>query len=151
MKANGSLLIFDTAAAALGAALVWLFGEWDALLIVLLCFIALDYLSGVINAIVKKQLDSDVGFRGLLKKGAILLVVVVAAQVDKLLGGGVFRSMACTFYIANEGLSVLENVSAAGVPLPAKLIAVLQKLRDSEPASEQPEETAQKKEEQPNG
>ncbi|MDD4796176.1 MAG: phage holin family protein [Eubacteriales bacterium] len=120
-------------AVALGG-VMWLFGGWDTLLQVLLCVVACDYLSGVIRATKTGELSSSVGFHGLLKKGAILLVVVVAAQLDRLGGlqNDLFRSSAALFYIANEGLSILENLGGMGVPLPKAVTRALLELRDAQ-------------------
>lgn len=122
--------LFKTIIGVLGGVCAWLFGGCDAVLIALCVFMAADYLTGTINAAVKKNLNSSTGFVGLLRKGAMLLVVIVAAQLDKLLGQTIFRSVACMFYIANEGISVLENAAELGIPLPKMLLDALKKLKN---------------------
>ena len=118
--------------AAIAGGLAWLFGGLDDLFIVLLIMVAIDYITGVIAAAINGSLSSDVGFKGLLKKGCILLVLIIAVQLDKLVSGGVmlFRTLVCLFYIANEGLSIIENLGKVGLPLPEKLKNALQALRD---------------------
>lgn len=118
--------------AAIGGGLAWFFGPWDALISVLIGFIAVDYLMGVINAGMRKELSSEVGFKGLLRKMVILLLVGVGALLDKIMPGanGAIRAAVCTFYIANEGLSILENAGALGLPLPPKLLGVLKQLEE---------------------
>ena len=118
--------------AAIAGGLAWLFGGLDDLFIVLLIMVAIDYITGVIAAAINGSLSSDVGFKGLLKKGCILLVLIIAVQLDKLVSGGVmlFRTLVCLFYIANEGLSIIENLGKVGLPLPEKLKDALKALRD---------------------
>ena len=124
MKAIASLLC------AL-AGLLW--GEIDGLLIALITFICLDYISGLIVGAVQHRLNSQTSFIGLAKKTLILIIVAVANIIDsQVLGGSasVFRSAACGLYIANEGLSILENAGKLGLPMPKKLRNVLEQLRD---------------------
>lgn len=125
--------------AAVGGFILGLYGEWDALMTVLVYCMAVDYLSGLLVAIMGRSkktdgggLDSKVGFKGLLRKVIIMLVVLLAALVDKAMGSGgsAFRSMACLFYIANEGLSILENTALAGVPWPDGIKNVLEQMKD---------------------
>ncbi len=105
-------------------------GGLDGVLYVLITLIVLDYLSGCVIAIINKQLSSAVGFKGIAKKVAMLTLVGVAHILDaKILGGGdVLRSAVCFFYIANEGLSLLENTARLGIPIPKKLRDVLSQL-----------------------
>ena len=121
-----------TVLAALGGVAAYLFGPWDALLVALLAVIALDYLTGGAAAAARRALSSAAGWRGLLKKAVILLVVCLGTLLDRLLEqtNGAVRAAVCLFYIANEGLSVLENAAALGLPLPEALrraLAGLQK------------------------
>jgi toxin secretion/phage lysis holin len=124
---------------AAGGAVAGLLGEWDVTLTVLSVMMCVDYLSGVIVAACGRSpktetggLNSKVGFVGLAKKGFIMLMVLVAALLDRVIGtdGTMFRSMAVGYYIANEGLSVLENAALLGVPFPAKMRKALEILRD---------------------
>lgn len=125
-------------AGLLGAA-AGLLGGWDVTLTVLAVLMCTDYLSGVIVAACGRStkteeggLSSKVGFIGLAKKGFIILIVLLGALLDKVIGtdGTMFRTMAVGYYIANEGLSVLENAALLGVPFPAKMKKALEVLRD---------------------
>ena len=109
-----------------------LLGGWDKSLEILLIFIIMDYITGVAAAFKTKTLKSSVGFEGLMKKGAIFLIVILAAQLDRITGNaaGVFRTSTAFFFIANEGLSTVENIGEMGVKLPAFLTNALTKLRD---------------------
>jgi len=124
--------IFNSVIAALGTGLTYLFGSWDTALIVLVIFMAIDYITGLMRATVNKEVSSSVGFKGLTKKFAILLVIIVAVLLDRLTGTGkwVFRTLVAYFYIANEGISILENSAALGLPVPDKLKDVLAQLKD---------------------
>ena len=91
---------------------------------------ALDYITGVLSAIKEKKLSSSVGFWGLLRKGVIFLVVMLAAQLDAALGQeAVCRTAAILFYIANEAVSMTENAAKLGVPVPGKILDVLEQLK----------------------
>jgi toxin secretion/phage lysis holin len=100
---------------------VYFLGGWDLSLQILLFFVIFDYLTGVIKAIAQKQLSSSIGFIGIAKKVGILIIVAAAAQIDKLIGWSdapATRTMIIFFYISNEGISMLENLSALGVNIP---------------------------------
>lgn len=134
MKQN----LFDLIVASMLTGLTFLFGAWDVPLAALLIFIALDYATGVACAVIKKELSSKTGGAGLLKKALILIIIIAAVLLDRLLSTQwVIRSAACYFYIANEGISILENAASIGLPVPKKLVRVLKKLEedDSEPES----------------
>ena len=120
--------------AAIGGVLTYLFGPWDAPIMVLVAVVTLDYLSGIACAAAAKELSSTVGFKGLLKKMFIFLLVALAAMLDKLVPAtnGAVRSAVCMFYIANEGISILENGGRLGLPLPEGLKSMLTKLQQEE-------------------
>lgn len=126
--------IIQTAAAILGALTGFLFGDCDGVFIALLCFVVIDYITGVIHAAVTRTVSSKTGFKGLLKKFLILLIVSVGHLVDVyLIGSGtMIRDACCLFYISNEGISILENVIAMGVPVPEKLRVILEQLDKKE-------------------
>ena len=134
MVKNGVLAVL----AALGSTVAGALGGWDAALQTLLLFMALDYATGMLLAGVFPRsgksgdgaLDSRAGFKGLCKKGAQLLAVLVAARLDLLLGEHWARTAVILFFLGNEGLSVLENLGLMGVPLPAALKQALSALRD---------------------
>ena len=120
--------------AIVGTALTWLFGAWDTVLMVLVCFMALDYCTGVVRAFINKEVSSDVGLKGIARKAVILIVLIVAVLLDRLLNTGtwVFRTIVCYFYIANEGISLLENCAGLGLPVPESIQNALIQLKDGE-------------------
>lgn len=120
-------------AAAIGAQLGVMMGKMDGMLYALLIFMAVDYASGFLVGIKEHKLSSAIGFRGIAKKVFILLLVVVANTLDvHVIGNGaVVRGLVIAFYIANEGLSILENAGKLGVPYPPKLADVLVQLKDN--------------------
>ncbi len=122
--------------AAVGGFLSWMFGGWDMSVLVLVVFVCADYLTGIIAAGINRELSSAVGFRGIAKKLLIFVMVAIGAMLDRYLGQDFVRDAACTFYIANEGLSILENVGRAGVQYPAKLKAVIAALNKDDAADE---------------
>ena len=93
---------------------------------------AADYVTGVLLAISRRELSSAVGFKGIAKKAAILLVIVLAVLLDRLThdGSWTFRTLTAYFYLANEGISLLENAGNLGVPIPEKLRRSLAQLND---------------------
>lgn len=120
--------------AACGGAIAGMLGGWDPLLRVLITLMAADYVTGLLVAMMGKStkteyggLSSKVGAIGLARKGLMLMVVLVAALMDSVMGTGsaMCRDAACWFYIANEGISILENAGLAGAPYPAKLKELL--------------------------
>lgn len=128
--------------AACGGAIAGMLGGWDPLLRVLVTLMAADYITGLLVALMGKSakteyggLSSKVGAMGLARKGLMLIVVLVAALMDSVMGTGsaMCRDAACWFYIANEGISILENVGLVGAPYPAKLKELLgQKQKEDE-------------------
>lgn len=126
--------VFNSIVAVVATFFTYLFGGWDIALIVLVAFMVLDYATGVIWAYIQKTLNSEIGFKGLVKKCMILVVLVVAVLLDRMINSGtaVFRTLVCYFYIANEGISLLENVSHLGLPIPDKLKNALQQLNEVE-------------------
>ena len=120
--------------AIVGTALTWLFGAWDTALMVLVCFMVLDYCTGVVRAFINKEVSSDIGLKGIARKAVILIVLIVAVLLDRLLNIGtwVFRTIVCYFYIANEGISLLENCSGLGLPVPESIQNALIQLKDGE-------------------
>ena len=124
--------------AAIAGAIAGLFGGWDLMLQVLVIFMITDYVTGWVVAIlgnsVKTEsghLDSRISWKGILKKGLALAVVLLGTMLDKAIGQDhAFRTMATWFYIANEGLSILENLALAGVPFPTGFKNMLEQLRE---------------------
>lgn len=120
--------------ALVGVAFGYIVGALDGLLIALIIFMVFDYITGVIDAIIQKKLSSQVGFIGILKKIAILMLVSVGNIIDVyiLKGGAAVRTSVIFFYLCNEGISILENIALIGVPIPEKLRDVLINLNDKD-------------------
>lgn len=125
--------------AGIAGAIAGLFGEWSTTLTILVAVMAIDYISGVIVAACGKSpkseaggLSSKVGFIGIAKKGFIMLLVLLATMLDRAIGNEtmVFQTSLVFYYIANEGLSVLENAALMGLPFPEKLKKALETLRE---------------------
>ena len=110
----------------------FLFGDMEGLMVALIALIILDYISGVIAAAVEKRLSSEVGAKGIAKKIFMLLIVALANIVDiNVIGDGhVLKTVTVVFYICNECISLIENAGRIGVPVPKKLLDVLEQLRD---------------------
>jgi toxin secretion/phage lysis holin len=106
--------------------LSYLYGDISGLLTALIVAICVDYATGLLKAGITKTLSSEIGFKGILKKVLIMLVVGLAHLIDRCVGSGeTWRNIAIVFYICNEGLSILENAVACGIPVPAKLKEML--------------------------
>lgn len=121
-----------SAGAGIAALATFLWGKPDYWLFALIAFMVLDYITGVVAAIIAKELSSKTGFNGLLKKLLFLVVVAVAHIIDTAVGaGGTIRSMVVGFLVANEGISILENCGRCGLPIPKKLLDVLQQLKEN--------------------
>lgn len=119
---------------ALGGWLGYFLGGMDGLMIALIVMMTLDYISGVMCAIIDKKLSSAVGFKGICKKVFILMLVGVAHIIDlHVVGtGSALRGAVICFYMSNEGLSLLENAAHIGLPIPDKLRDILTQLHDKE-------------------
>ncbi len=124
-------IIIDSIAGAVGAVLGFMYGEVTGLFWALIAFMATDYITGVVVAAVNKQLSSEVGFRGLAKKLMILVFVSLGHIADMYVLGGtpVAMSAVMLFYIANEGLSIIENAGNLGLPVPKKLKDIMVQLK----------------------
>ena len=118
------------AAAMIGSWLGYFLGGLDGLMIALIIFMVLDYITGLMCAVIDKKLSSAVGFRGICKKVLILMLVGVANVVDvHVVGtGSALRGAVIAFYLSNEGLSLLENAAHIGLPIPDKMKDVLAQL-----------------------
>ena len=116
--------------AVIGGYIGYFLGGWDGFLYALIAFVAIDYLTGVMVAVLEKRLSSEVGARGIFKKVLIFALVAVAHIVDTqfIKTGSAIRTAVIFFYLSNEGISILENAGKIGLPIPAKLKAVLEQL-----------------------
>ena len=115
--------------ATVGYLFIYLLGGWDVALQCLLLAIVFDYISGMIKAFHAKTLSSRIGFNGILKKVGILLIVMLGVLVDRVTGNtGAVRTLVIYYFVANEGLSVIENLGQCGVPIPASIKKALKAL-----------------------
>jgi len=127
------------ALATVGGAIAGIFGEWSILMTILAAAMVLDYISGVLVAAFGKSLksegghlDSKVGFVGLAKKALIIMIVLLATLLDKALGAEamVFQTATVCYYIANEGISVVENAGLIGLPVPEVVKRALEQMKE---------------------
>lgn len=125
---NGIQFVFTM----IGGWLGYFLGGCDGLLIALVMFVVMDYVSGVMCAVADKNLSSEVGFKGICRKVLIFILVGIANILDvQVIGtGSVLRTAIIFFYISNEGVSLLENAAHLGLPVPEKLKVVLKQLHD---------------------
>ena len=140
---NGLKTMICTGIGIVGSTVAAAFGGWDAAMITLISMMVIDYLTGVLVAGVfhnspkteNGSLESKAGWKGLCRKGVTLLIVLVAARLDIILGTGVIRDAVIIGYIANEIISIIENAGLMGVPIPEaikKAIEVLQSKGEEE-------------------
>ena len=117
---------------AVGGWLGYFLGGCDGLLYALIVFVAVDYITGVMCAVINRKLSSAVGFKGIFRKVLVFLLVGIANIIDvQVVGtGAVLRTAVIFFYISNEGVSLLENAGHLGLPIPEKIKTVLEQLHD---------------------
>ena len=122
----------QAAFAAIGAFLGWFLGGLDGFLYALIAFVAIDYLTGVMCAIVDRKLSSEIGAKGIFKKVLIFVLVGIGHIIDtNLIGdGSMLRTAIIFFYCSNEGVSMLENAGRLGLPIPEKLKDILAQLHN---------------------
>ena len=144
---NKSILIKDSILAAIalaGSTIAKALGGWDNALQTLIIFMAIDYITGVLVAAVWKRsnksesgaLESRAGFKGLIRKSTILLVVWVSVQLDLILTmDGFSRTTVVLFFCGNEGLSIIENLGIMGVPLPDFIKDKMEQLKGKDPTN----------------
>ena len=118
----------NTIIAGMGGVLANLYGGWDTMLQVLIAVIALDYITGILAGAYNCNLSSAIGYKGIIKKVGIFVVVLVACLIAKLIGNDLVRSLTIVFYISNESISILENVGRCGVNYPKQLKVILAQL-----------------------
>ena len=116
--------------AAVGGYIGYFLGGWDGFLYALVAFVVIDYITGIMVAVLEKRLSSEVGFRGIFKKVLIFSLVAVGHIIDSKLiqNGGAIRTAVIFFYLSNEGISILENTAKIGLPIPEKLRGILEQL-----------------------
>ena len=109
---------------------VYFLGGLDIALKTLLIFILLDYITGLCKAIVNKKVNSIIGIKGIIKKIGYLIVVALSVQLDNITGStGALRTLVIYFFVANEGISILENWGSIGLPLPKKIMETLEQIK----------------------
>ena len=122
--------IFSITLSGIITFVVYLVGGFDLAISCLLIAILLDYISGIFKAFVTKELSSNIGLKGIIKKVAILLIVMLAVLVDRVTGeSGAIRTLVIYYFVANEGLSIIENLGEAGVPIPSIIKESLKALK----------------------
>ena len=110
---------------------VYLLGGFDVALQSLLIVIVIDYITGIASAVYNKELSSKIGFKGIIKKFCYILVVALSVVIDNLLGSsGLIRSLVIYFFVANDGISIIENMAEMNIKLPQKLIESLEQIRN---------------------
>lgn len=126
--------IIKTASGVIGAVIGFLYGEITGLFIAITALMALDYITGILCGIAAKALSSETGFRGLVKKLMILVIIAVGHLVDNyIIGtGSALMTAVILFFAANEGISILENAAKLGLPIPKKLKDVLEQLKEDD-------------------
>jgi toxin secretion/phage lysis holin len=128
-----------TAVGTIGGAIVYLIGGWDTALQTLVTFMLVDYITGVMLAILNKSkkspkggLSSEAGLKGIFKKAGMLLVVIVANRIGVMAGSDTIRNICVIILVANEGLSIIENLGTMGVPVPKPLIKFIEALKQND-------------------
>lgn len=124
----------QVALSAIGGFVGWYLGGVDGFMYALLTFVVVDYLTGVMVAILEQRISSAVGFKGIFKKVLIFTLVGVAHIVDFYIiaDGSALRTAVIFFFCSNEGISIIENAAKIGLPIPEKLIAILEQLKKGE-------------------
>lgn len=124
----------QVAFAAMGGFIGWFLGGMDGFLYALIAFVVVDYITGLMCAVIDKKLSSNVGFKGIFKKVLIFTLVGIGNILDVYVikDGSVLRTAIIFFYLSNEGISLLENAAHIGLPVPQKLKDVLAQLHDRE-------------------
>jgi toxin secretion/phage lysis holin len=123
---------------AIGGWLGWTLGGYDGFLYALIAFVVIDYATGVMCAILEKNLSSEIGAKGIFKKVLIFVMVAIGHIIDsRIIGDGrAIRTAVIFFYLSNEGISIIENASIIGLPIPQKLKDVLAQLSGKEEENE---------------
>lgn len=133
--------VIATFSIVVGTVCSFCFGDVDVFLTTLVTMLVIDYITGVIAAYMNNELNSRIGFKGIIKKVLRLIVVAAAVQVDRVVdASGYIRNTVILFFIANEGISILENSGKCGVPIPKKFLDVLEQLRDTNNKTDEDED-----------
>ena len=128
---ENTITIIKVIGAGIVSGLAYLFGGMDMIFCVLIWLITIDYITGVINAIVQGKLNSEVGAKGIAKKVGMLAVVAISNLISQYAGMDI-RTFVIGYYIANESISILENAGKMGAPIPKRLMDILEQLKKGE-------------------
>ena len=128
---ENTITIIKVIGAGIVSGLAYLFGGMDMIFCVLIWLITIDYITGVINAIVQGKLNSEVGAKGIAKKVGMLAVVAISNLISQYAGMDI-RTFVIGYYIANESISILENAGRMGAPIPKRLMDILEQLKKGE-------------------
>ena len=120
----------STAFSFIATSFMWLVGGFDLAFKTLAIIMVLDYITGVISAIYKKKVNSKIGFKGILKKSLYFVVIILASLLDRLLNQDIIRYVVIYFFVANDGISIIENIAKCNVKLPNKLLEILEQLKN---------------------
>lgn len=115
--------------ATIGGVIVYLLGGWDILIITLITLMCLDYVTGILKGLYIQKLSSQAGFKGIIKKISILIIVCLAVMCEKI-GIPAVREITIMFFAVNEGLSILENAGEMDLPIPETMKNALLQLRE---------------------
>lgn len=134
IKMKNQFNIIQTIFAAIGGYIGWFLGGVDGFMYALIAFVIIDYLTGLMVAVLERKLSSEVGFRGIFKKVLIFALVGIGNIIDVYLikNGSAIRTAVIFFYVSNEGISIVENASKIGLPIPQKLKDILGQLNREE-------------------
>lgn len=129
-----TITIFKVIISMFGGLLGFMYGELDGLIMALVMFVSVDYITGVMCAWAEKKLSSEVGAKGIAKKVSIFMLVAIANIIDTqvLKNGSGIRTAVISYYLMNEGLSITENAARLGIPIPKKLRSVLEQLNEED-------------------
>lgn len=123
---------------ATGVFVGWFLGGLDGFMYALLAFAVIDYLTGIMVAVLEKKLSSEIGFRGIFRKILIFILVGIGNIIDVYIigNGSAVRTAVVFFYISNEGISIFENIGKIGLPIPEKLKKALEQINEEDKANE---------------
>lgn len=127
---KNTINVIQAVFAAIGGYIGWFLGGADGFMYALITFVVIDYVTGLMVAVLERKLSSEVGFRGIFKKVMIFTLVGIGNIIDVYLikNGSAIRTAVIFFYISNEGISIIENSAKVGLPIPEKLKDVLKQL-----------------------
>lgn len=137
-KVNDLQGILASISVVLGTICSFCFGDVDVFLTTLIAMLVIDYITGITAAYINSELNSQIGLKGIIKKVLRLIIVAAAVQVDRVTGAhGYIRNTVILFFIANEGISILENAGKCGIPIPKKFLEVLEQLQEKNNGTEE--------------